>query len=63
MRDITNHVRSSIIYVFIVFGILRFGGKQILASIDDGSVNHALIRDLEEETDRLEKFGAELEAD
>ncbi|KAL6516774.1 hypothetical protein OROHE_018062 [Orobanche hederae] len=40
-----------------------FGGKQIHASIDDGSVNHALIRDLEEETDRLEKFGAELEAD
>ncbi|GER51329.1 splicing factor U2AF-associated protein [Striga asiatica] len=40
-----------------------FGGKQIQASIDDGSVNHALIRDLEEETDRLEKFGAELEAD
>ncbi|XP_011077112.1 splicing factor U2AF-associated protein 2 isoform X3 [Sesamum indicum] len=40
-----------------------FGGKQIHASIDDGSVNHALVRDLEEETDRLEKFGAELEAD
>ncbi|CAA0814520.1 RNA binding (RRM/RBD/RNP motifs) family protein [Striga hermonthica] len=40
-----------------------FGGKQIQASIDDGSVNHALIRDLDEETDRLEKFGAELEAD
>ncbi|KAK6136238.1 hypothetical protein DH2020_030027 [Rehmannia glutinosa] len=40
-----------------------FGGKQIHASIDDGSINHALIRDIEEETDRLEKFGAELEAD
>ncbi|KAL8052300.1 hypothetical protein ABFX02_06G201813 [Erythranthe guttata] len=40
-----------------------FGGKQIHASLDDGSVNHALVRDLEEETDRLEKFGAELEAD
>ncbi|KAI3459105.1 hypothetical protein Pfo_015768 [Paulownia fortunei] len=40
-----------------------FGGKQIHASMDDGSINHALIRDLVEETDRLEKFGAELEAD
>ncbi|KAL3653983.1 hypothetical protein CASFOL_003664 [Castilleja foliolosa] len=40
-----------------------FGGKQIQAIIDDGSVNHTLIRDLEDETDRLEKFGAELEAE
>lgn len=43
--------------------ILRFGGRQVHASLDDGSVNHTLVRDLEEETDRLEKFGAELEAD
>lgn len=42
---------------------LRFGGKQIHASEDDGSVNHALIRDWDEEAERLEKFGAELEAD
>ncbi|XP_051140120.1 splicing factor U2AF-associated protein 2 isoform X2 [Andrographis paniculata] len=40
-----------------------FGGRQIHASLDDGSVNHALIRDLDAETDRLEQFGAELEAD
>lgn len=41
----------------------RFGGRQIHASEDDGSVNHALIRDWDEEAERLEKFGAELEAD
>lgn len=40
-----------------------FGGRQILAREDDGSVNHALVRDLDEETSRLEQFGAELEAD
>ncbi|KAG8380345.1 hypothetical protein BUALT_Bualt06G0005900 [Buddleja alternifolia] len=40
-----------------------FGGKQIHASEDDGSINHTLIRDIDDETDRLEKFGAELEAD
>lgn len=39
-----------------------FAGRQIHASEDDGSVNHALVRDIDEETDRLEKFGAELEA-
>lgn len=39
----------------------RFAGKQVHASVDDGSVNHALVRDLDEETDRLERFGAELE--
>ncbi|XP_042034328.1 splicing factor U2AF-associated protein 2-like isoform X1 [Salvia splendens] len=38
-----------------------FGGKQVHACLDDGTVNHALVRDLEEETDRLEKFGEELE--
>lgn len=40
-----------------------FGGKQVHASEDDGSVNHALIRDLDEEIQRLEQFGVELEAD
>lgn len=39
----------------------RFNQRQIHASEDDGSVNHALIRDLDEEAERLEKFGAELE--
>lgn len=41
----------------------RFGGRQIQASEDDGSVNHAAIRDLEYDAKRLEEFGAELEAD
>ncbi|XAR65845.1 hypothetical protein NMG60_11011816 [Bertholletia excelsa] len=40
-----------------------FGGRQIHASVDDGSINHALIRDLGDDAERLEKFGAELEAD
>ncbi|CDP04154.1 unnamed protein product [Coffea canephora] len=40
-----------------------FGKRQIHASEDDGSVNHALVRDLEAEADRLEQFGAELETD
>lgn len=40
-----------------------FGGRQIHASEDDGSVNHSLVRDLEEDAKQLEKFGAELEAE
>ncbi|KAK8562221.1 hypothetical protein V6N13_148676 [Hibiscus sabdariffa] len=40
-----------------------FGGKQIHASEDDGVVNHALVRDLDEDAARLEQFGAELEAE
>ncbi|KAL2558855.1 RNA binding (RRM/RBD/RNP motif) family protein [Forsythia ovata] len=40
-----------------------FGGRQVHASEDDGLINHTLLRDLDEETDRLERFGAELEAD
>ncbi|EOY13218.1 PREDICTED: splicing factor U2AF-associated protein 2 isoform X1 [Theobroma cacao] len=40
-----------------------FGGRQIHASEDDGVVNHALVRDLNEDAVRLEQFGAELEAD
>ncbi|GAA0168075.1 RNA splicing factor [Lithospermum erythrorhizon] len=40
-----------------------FGGKQIHASFDDGSINHAAIRDWDEEAERLDKFGAELEAE
>lgn len=40
-----------------------FGGRQIHASEDDGSVNHALVRDLDEDAARLEQFGAELEAE
>ncbi|XP_044499616.1 splicing factor U2AF-associated protein 2 isoform X2 [Mangifera indica] len=40
-----------------------FGGRQIHASEDDGVVNHAMIRDWDEDAARLEQFGAELEAD
>ncbi|XP_031100828.1 splicing factor U2AF-associated protein 2 isoform X1 [Ipomoea triloba] len=40
-----------------------FAGRQVHASEDDGSVNHALVRDWEGEAERLEKFGAELETD
>nr|BAJ53149.1 JHL23J11.4 [Jatropha curcas] len=40
-----------------------FGGRQVHASEDDGSVNHAIVRDYAEDTARLEQFGAELEAD
>ncbi|RWW16831.1 hypothetical protein GW17_00019266 [Ensete ventricosum] len=43
--------------------VYRFGGRQIHASEDDGSVNHALIRDIDAEVSRLEQFGAELDAD
>ncbi|XP_059665641.1 splicing factor U2AF-associated protein 2 isoform X2 [Cornus florida] len=40
-----------------------FGGRQIHASEDDGIVNHAKVRDLQDDAERLEKFGAELEED
>jgi len=40
-----------------------FGGRQIQAVEDDGTINHALVRDETEEAERLERFGAELEAD
>ncbi|KAL8166228.1 hypothetical protein V2J09_007727, partial [Rumex salicifolius] len=38
-----------------------FGGKQIGAVMDDGSINHSLIRDMESEEERLERYAAELE--
>lgn len=41
----------------------RFAGKQIHASVDSGSVNHAQIRDYDADVERLEQFGAELEAE
>ncbi|XP_054823905.1 splicing factor U2AF-associated protein 2-like [Prosopis cineraria] len=40
-----------------------FGGRQIHASEDDGSVDHTAVRDYDEDAMRLEQFGAELEAD
>uniref|UniRef100_A0A1D1XIJ6 HIV Tat-specific factor 1 n=1 Tax=Anthurium amnicola TaxID=1678845 RepID=A0A1D1XIJ6_9ARAE len=40
-----------------------FGGRQIHASEDDGSVNHARVRDLDADNARLDQFGTELDAD
>eukprot|EP01018_Ginkgo_biloba_P015555 Gb_19844 [translate_table: standard] len=40
-----------------------FGGRQVQAEEDDGTVNHALIRNVNEDAARLELFGTELEAD
>ncbi|KAJ9546073.1 hypothetical protein OSB04_025780 [Centaurea solstitialis] len=40
-----------------------FGGRQIHASEDDGTVNHSTVRDLDYDAEQLEKFGAELEAE
>ncbi|CAN1775301.1 HIV Tat-specific factor 1 homolog [Linum perenne] len=40
-----------------------FGGRQIHASEDDGVVNHAMVRDYDADAQRLEQFGAELEAE
>ncbi|XP_068647899.1 splicing factor U2AF-associated protein 2-like isoform X2 [Aristolochia californica] len=40
-----------------------FGGRQLHASEDDGSINHAQVRDLSEDAARLEQFGKELEGD
>ena len=53
---------STLAILFLIY-FIRFGGRQIHASEDDGSVNHALVRDLEEDAIRLEQFGAELEGD
>ncbi|PKA66716.1 Splicing factor U2af large subunit B [Apostasia shenzhenica] len=40
-----------------------FGGRQIHASEDDGTVDHSRIRDFDADAQRLEQFAAELEAD
>lgn len=47
----------------VVSFLIRFGGRQIIAKEDDGLVNYATFRDEEWEELRLEKFGAELEAE
>lgn len=54
---------SIFIHLKNFFFPFRFGGRQIHASEDDGVVNHAMIRDWDEDAARLEQFGAELEAD
>lgn len=41
----------------------RYAKRQIHASLDDGSVNHATVRDLDLEAERLDQFAAELEAE
>ena len=53
--------RSVLIASVRFFLPCRFGGRQIHASEDDGSVNHALIRDYDAEVSRLDRFGEELE--
>ncbi|CAA7018183.1 unnamed protein product [Microthlaspi erraticum] len=40
-----------------------YAKRQVHASLDDGSVNHAAVRDMDFESKRLEKFTAELEAE
>jgi HIV Tat-specific factor 1 len=45
----------------VLFLPCRFGGWQIHASEDDGSINHSLIRDYDAEVSRLDRFGEELE--
>lgn len=42
---------------------IRFGGRQVHASEDDGLINHATVRDLDEDAKRLEQFGEELEGE
>ncbi|XP_050381075.1 splicing factor U2AF-associated protein 2 [Argentina anserina] len=38
-----------------------FGGRQIHASEDDGITNHASVRDLDDDAERLEQFASELD--
>ncbi|KAG2300387.1 hypothetical protein Bca4012_011972 [Brassica carinata] len=40
-----------------------YAKRQIHASFDDGSVNHAAVRDFDSEAERLDQFAAELEAE
>ncbi|KAF8064756.1 hypothetical protein N665_1169s0014 [Sinapis alba] len=40
-----------------------YAKRQIHASLDDGSVNHAAVRDFDLEAERLDQFAAELEAE
>lgn len=41
--------------------LCRFGGRQIHASEDDGLINHALVRNLDDDAERLEQFASELD--
>ena len=50
---------STLVFIYVI----RFGGRQVHASEDDGSINHAAVRDLDEDAMRLEQFGTELEGE
>lgn len=52
---------SFVLSIVLDLFLRRFGGNQIQASEDDGSINHALIRDYDAEVSRLDRFGEELE--
>ncbi|CAF1886637.1 unnamed protein product [Brassica napus] len=41
----------------------RYSKRQLHASLEDGSVNHAAVRDFDLEAERLDQFAAELEAE
>ncbi|KAF3536099.1 hypothetical protein F2Q69_00018882 [Brassica cretica] len=41
----------------------EYAKRQIHASLEDGSVNHAAVRDFDLEAERLDQFAAELEAE
>ena len=49
-------------YFFLFLDECRYAKRQIHASLDDGSVNHATVRDFDLEAERLDQFAAELEA-
>lgn len=51
-----------LVFLFLC-GCCRYAKRQVHASLDDGSVNHATVRDMDFESKRLEKFTAELEAE
>lgn len=59
-----GHCLACILFLWLFSSCVdRFGGRQIHASVDDGSINHAQIRDYDADAARLEQFGAELEAE
>ncbi|CDY38125.1 BnaC02g06480D [Brassica napus] len=41
----------------------EYSKRQLHASLEDGSVNHAAVRDFDLEAERLDQFAAELEAE
>ncbi|KAL0681128.1 hypothetical protein Bca4012_047975 [Brassica carinata] len=43
--------------------LIQYAKRQTHASLDDGSVKHAAVRDFDLEAERLDQFAAELEAE